>query len=103
SLALAREGHDLEQACWAQLRLLGLVGDREGPQSASQLIAKLRRDVTQLGVPAITAALHLVVAEIGAKRGLVANAAHHLRVAQQIFAGSPNAWFECWTQNDFIG
>src|SRR5262249_52294919 len=93
----------LEQACWAQMRLLSLVADREGPESVSGLMTAVRRDVTRLGVPGVTAALHLVVAELGAKRGLVTNAAHHLRTAERIIAASPNAWLESWTQNDFMG
>jgi tetratricopeptide (TPR) repeat protein len=102
SLILAREGHDLEQACWAELRLLGLIADREGPEAAGGLISTLRRDVTQLGVASVTAALHVFVAMLAGKRGYVANARHHTRIAKAILSASPHAWLETWTYSNEI-
>jgi DNA-binding NtrC family response regulator len=66
-------------------------------------MSALRQDVTQLGAPSVTAAFHLTVGEVGAKRGFVTHGARHLRTAQRILAGNPNAWLESWTQNDLMG
>jgi DNA-binding NtrC family response regulator len=93
---------DLGQLCWAQLRLLALVADRIGPESASDLISRLRANVSRAGDPTITSALHIFVAELDGKRGLVSSAVQHTMVALRLLTASPNLWLEAWAHNNLL-
>jgi hypothetical protein len=47
-----------------------VVSERSGPDAVTALLAEVRQLATKLGDPHITAALHLFVGEMEAKRGL---------------------------------
>ena len=74
--------------------MLALITDREGPDSASRVMSFLRVDVTTLGSPSVTAALHVLVAALAGKRGQIANASLHTRTAKRILAGNRHALLE---------
>ena len=54
---------------------------------------------TKLGDPHVTARLHLYVAEMEAKRGLLRNAARHAGVARSILSTVPNLYLEAFSEN----
>jgi len=110
-VALAADEH--ERACWAQMRLLGLVSDRSGPDAAVPLLAELRRNAARAADPRIVAAVHLHVAQVDGKRSLLPSARRHVRLALEMLNGNPNVWLEAVAENievaiaimrsDFIG
>src|SRR5262245_32134620 len=71
SISFAERAGDLERACWAQFRLASLFADQSGPEAVQGLIRDFRENATKLGDASITAALHVLVALIDGKRGLL--------------------------------
>src|SRR5436309_603519 len=71
AVSFAASTDDVEQTCWLQLHLLRRLVDLSGPESASELLAEIRTKVRALGSNQLTAALHIFVGQIEAKRGLV--------------------------------
>jgi tetratricopeptide (TPR) repeat protein len=96
---LAQEAGDLHALFAANIQLLVILSDRFGPAAGSAVLADVRQIATKLGDPEITARLHLFVAQIEAKRGLLENARRHTALARRILKGSPNAYLEAFTGN----
>jgi len=96
SQILAERAGDAEQLCWTQLRVLSLTADRIGPESCRAMVARLRKNVSCLGSPNLTAAVHLAVADIDGKHGLLAKSARHVALAESLLARYPNCWLEGW-------
>jgi tetratricopeptide (TPR) repeat protein len=96
---IAEEARDLRGLFYAKLPILGIVSDRSGPAAGSSVLADLRQLATKLGDPEITARLHLFVAQMEAKRGLLENAKRHTLVARRILHVSPNVYLEAFTGN----
>src|SRR5262245_28605780 len=67
SVSLAREGQDLERACWSQLRLLLQLAESAQAEAATALLSEIRSSSRKLGDPQVTAALHIFIGEIEAK------------------------------------
>jgi tetratricopeptide (TPR) repeat protein len=63
------------------------------------LLAEIRLNVTKLGNPHVTAALHVFVGEMEAKRGLYQGAFRHATTAIDLLATSPNPWLEAVAEN----
>jgi tetratricopeptide (TPR) repeat protein len=99
SAARAQEAADLEQVYAAQARILAVVSERSGPGAVTALLAEVRLLATKLGDPHITAALHLFVGEMEAKRGLLRNAGKHTRIARRILNTFPNLYLEALSEN----
>jgi DNA-binding NtrC family response regulator/tetratricopeptide (TPR) repeat protein len=99
SAYLARESGDLRRLCWSQISLLVLVADRSGPEAASPLLLDARRTAIKLGDPRATAALHLHVGELEAKRGLFDGALRHISIGQKLLHGFPNLWLDAFGEN----
>ena len=96
SQTLAERAGDSEQLCWTQLRILSLTADRIGPESCRAMVARLRKSVSCLGSPNLSAAVHLAVADIDGKHGLLAKCARHVALAESLLARYPNCWLEGW-------
>src|SRR5215210_5550029 len=63
------------------------------PSEASEgILRDVRKHVAQLGDPFVSAALHVFVSEVEAKRGAFGTAAKHLRVARSLLDRSENIW-----------
>jgi transcriptional regulator with PAS, ATPase and Fis domain/tetratricopeptide (TPR) repeat protein len=99
SVSAALLAQDLERLCWPQLRLLVTLGDYSGPDASRPLIAVLRSNATKLGNPAVTAALHIFVGEMEAKRGLLKSAERHTSLGLQILSSVQNLWLESIAHN----
>jgi transcriptional regulator with PAS, ATPase and Fis domain len=99
SISLAKQAKNLAQVCRAQLSLMLLVCDGQGPDAASPLIADTRSNVIKLGNPQTSAALHVFVGEAEAKRGLLASAHRHSVLALELLRTAPNIWLESIAQN----
>jgi DNA-binding NtrC family response regulator/tetratricopeptide (TPR) repeat protein len=94
AVSLAQRAKDLRQTCWSQLRLMLSVADRSGPHSAVPILAQIRANAVKLGDPQVSAALHIFVGEMEAKRGLVQNARRHATLGQKLLGDAPNLWLE---------
>lgn len=99
AMSLAIEGNDLERLCWAQIALVLILADRNGPHAALPLIADLRLNTTKCGDPHIVAALHLFIGEMEAKYGHLDSALRHAGVAQRILLTSENTWLDAVAEN----
>ena len=62
-------------------------------------LKELRLNVTRLGDPRTTAALHLYVAEMEAKRGLTSRAQVHAGIVRSILAMAPNLLLDAMIEN----
>jgi DNA-binding NtrC family response regulator/tetratricopeptide (TPR) repeat protein len=94
AVLLAQRAKDLQQTCWSQLRLMLSVADRSGPDGAVPILAQIRANAVKLGDPQISAALHIFVGEMEAKRGLVQTAQRHATLGQQLLGDAANLWLE---------
>lgn len=94
SAELALQGRDPERACWSQLRLMLVLAERSGPEAAAAILPDIRASVRQLGVPQLTAAMHIFLGEMEAKRGLSQSGEWHTRLGVQLLAQDPNIWLE---------
>jgi DNA-binding NtrC family response regulator len=94
SVALAVQGKDPVRACWSQLRLLLLLAEASGPETVPALLREIRSNIRKLGNPQLTAALHIFVGEMEAKRGLYRNAERHTKLGLQLLSHDPSVWLE---------
>lgn len=94
------DGGDLWRTCWAQLRLLVSLSGQSTGQAASRLLAEVRQNVVRLGDPVVSAALHVFLGEIEAKRGLLAISNRHTRLGQGLLKKSQNIWLEALAENN---
>ena len=78
---------------------MAVVSERSGPGAAAALLAEVRQLATNLGDSHVTAKLHLFVAEMEAKRGLLENARRHSAIARHILSSSPNIYLEAFCNN----
>src|SRR6185503_8637696 len=97
--ALSTHAGDLETLFAAQARLMLVVSERSGPGAATPILAEVRQLATKLGDPHVTSALHLYVAEMEAKRGLLRNAGKHTVIAKSILTGASNLYLEAFLEN----
>jgi len=88
----AENGDSLEQLCWAQLRLIKVLSEAPGADSARDVQDDLRRNVARLGSPQVSVAYHVFSAEAEAKRGDMAESRQHSDLAESLLARSPNVW-----------
>ena len=89
----ALQAQDLERACWSQLRLL-LELSESSPEAVSALLSEIRSNTRKLGSPQLTAALHIFVGEVDAKRGLFRMADRHTQLGLQLLSTAPNLWLQ---------
>jgi DNA-binding NtrC family response regulator/tetratricopeptide (TPR) repeat protein len=94
AIGIAHTVNDYERISWAQIRLLIIVSEHAGPDAVVSLLAELRANVARTADPVLAAALHVFVAQMEAKRGLLSSARRHVRLALAMLEGAPNAWLE---------
>ena len=97
SVVVAKQGKCLEQLCWAQLRLLTSMFEVSPCEASAGILREVRKHVAQLGDPFVSAALHVFVSEVEAKRGAIGTAARHLRVARSLLDRFENTWLNGMT------
>jgi DNA-binding NtrC family response regulator len=99
AVAKAQAGNDLWRTCWAQLRLLVSTSGRTADPAVGRLLQEVRRNVVRLGDPVVSAALHVLVGEIEAKRGLLAMACRHTALGKSLLRKTQNIWLEGLAEN----
>ena len=85
---------DVERFCWIQLELVAKLADVSGPNAVVTLLEDCRTEVGLVGHPELGARLHLSLAQVEGKRGLLEQAGFHLRAAESLLAASANPWLE---------
>lgn len=98
SLAAAERSADLERIGWARIRLLALM-DPSSIDACTPAIQRARQTVSEAGIPSLSSALHLVVADLDGMRGRLARSQRHVLLAQSILDRYPNAWLRGWSEN----
>jgi transcriptional regulator with PAS, ATPase and Fis domain/tetratricopeptide (TPR) repeat protein len=101
--ALAELSNDLECFCWANMILMVIVSQRCGFEAAMPLLNRARTAATRLGDPQLTAALHMYVGQIEARRGFLNRAARHAALALEILMADPNTAIEAMIHNTRLG
>ena len=102
AVSFAEAASDLSRLCWAQLRLIVLLTGRVGPNSVAPMVDQARWNITKLGDPVVLAALHILVGETEAKRGLFGSALRHTRLGQNLMASAPSVWLEAVAENNHV-
>lgn len=102
ALALAERASAQEQIAWIQLRQLALSADRNGLDSCSALMSQVRHNVSCVGDPNLSAAMHLVVADIDGKHGLLGKSRRHVTLARNILERYPNLWLSAWAESTLL-
>jgi DNA-binding NtrC family response regulator len=99
AICLAQSTADLGALCQVQLMLLIVLSERHGPDAVRPLASEVRRNVTRLGDAHATAALHIAICELEAKRGLFRTARRHAQLALNILKADPNCWLQARGQH----
>src|SRR2546428_1202449 len=66
------------------------------------LLGELRSNVTRLGDPQVSAAVHIYIGEVEAKRGFFRRALWHTRLGQRMLLTEPNVWLEAVAENTHV-
>ncbi len=103
AVSLARSADDLEQLCWAQIRLIYAERTRIDCADVRALLADLRANATRLGDPFVTAALHVFVGAVEGERGALDAAGRHLQVAESILTTRSNPWLQAEVEIGWTG
>jgi len=90
--AQAESGGDLEQLCWAQLRLTKILWDAPANGLVTDLQSELRSNVARLGSSQVSVAYHIFAAESEAKKGDMAASRRHTDLAESLLVREPNVW-----------
>jgi DNA-binding NtrC family response regulator/tetratricopeptide (TPR) repeat protein len=81
---------------------MNVLADRSGHQAVAPLLAQVRQNVIRLGDSATTAALHISVGELEAKRGLVSLAVRHTTLGQALLQKDGNVYLEGVSENTLM-
>jgi transcriptional regulator with PAS, ATPase and Fis domain/tetratricopeptide (TPR) repeat protein len=92
SITTATAARDFERVAWAQMRMLIILFDASGPEAVAPLLSELRANAARTGNPHVFAALHLNIAQMECKRGLLGSADRHIKLAIKNLADCPNTW-----------
>ena len=102
ALLLAERSKDLRRICWCQLRLMITLADFSGHQAVAPLLADARTNVIKLGDSTVSAALHIFLGEMEARRGLIRNAVRHSRLGQNLLIHDMNIWLDARAENTLV-
>ncbi len=99
AVSWAKQADDLGRQCWAELRLIVAMGSHTNGAAAAKLLAETRRHIMSLGDPIVSAALHVLLGEMEAKRGLLDIASRHTRLGQSLLRRAGNLWLSSVAEN----
>ena len=102
ALAFAERASAPDQMAWIQLRQLALSADRNGLDSCAALMSQLRHNVSCAGDPNLSAAMHMVVADVDGKHGLLGKSRRHVSLARNILERYPNVWLNAWAESTLL-
>jgi transcriptional regulator with PAS, ATPase and Fis domain len=88
----ANHANDRLLLCWRQLWLWQVLSEKADPDAAAPHLADVRANIIRVGHPQLTAAGHIFVGKMEAKRGLVDRAELHTSLGQRLLREAPNCW-----------
>src|SRR5688572_1141321 len=91
-IAATLTNSDLELSCWTQLRLMVVIAELSGAQTAMARIDDVKRALTRFGDARPFAALHLWLVEVESMRGNLQSARQHLRIADSLLSTVEDVW-----------
>ena len=91
-MAASMAGSDLELACWSQLRLMLVIAERSGTQTALARLDDVKRSLARFGDARAFATLHLWLVEAESTRGDLASARRHLIIAESLLSNVEDVW-----------
>ena len=83
---------DPELSCWTQLRLMAVIAELSGPQTAMARLDEVKRALVKFGDARPFAALHLWLVEVESMRGNLESARHHRNTANSLLSTADNIW-----------
>jgi hypothetical protein len=81
---------------------MNVLADRSGHQAVAPLLAQVRRNVIRLGDSVTSAALHISIGELEAKRGFVSHAARHTRLGQNLLRKDGHIYWDGVSENTLM-
>jgi tetratricopeptide (TPR) repeat protein len=90
--ALSLTASDLELSSWVQLRLMVVLGELGGIQTAMARMDEVKQVLTRFGDARPFAGLHLWLVEVESMRGNLENARKHLNTADSLLSGVEDVW-----------
>ena len=91
-IAASLGGSDTELSCWSHLRLMVVLSESSGAQTAMARLNDVKRILTKYGDARPFAALHLWLVEIEGMRGNLESARHHLKIADSLLSAVDDVW-----------
>jgi tetratricopeptide (TPR) repeat protein len=83
---------DLELSCWTHLRLMVVLSELSGAQTAMARIDDVKRALITYGDARPFAALHLWLVEVEGMRGNLESARQHLKTAETLLSTVEDVW-----------
>jgi DNA-binding NtrC family response regulator/tetratricopeptide (TPR) repeat protein len=91
-IAATLAASDLELSAWIHLRLVVVLAELSGAETAMARIDDVKRALTRFGDPRPFAALHLWLVEIEGSRGNLDTARQHLKAADSLLSTVDDVW-----------
>ncbi len=91
-IAATLAGSDLELSCWTHLRLMVVLSELSGAQTAMARIDEVKRALITYGDARPFAALHLWLVEVEGMRGNLESARQHLKTADTLLSRVEDVW-----------
>ena len=95
AIRLAGESGDQERVAWAHLHLYRLLVEGHPMDALASMLVDVRRVVTRIGDPQITAYLHSCVSVLEGQTGRLEEALRHCDIADSLLTLEPNVWISC--------
>src|SRR6516162_6630621 len=103
SVQIAQQVDDLTCFCVSSIYLMLVLSQREGFDAIAPILSRTRSAAIKVGDPQLTAYLHVSVAQMEAKRGLLDNAERHTLLALNLLAAEPNFALSAIIHNTRLG
>src|SRR5436309_1315424 len=88
--------------CWRQMWLWQVLCEKSGVDAAAPHLAELRSNIIRVGDARLTAAGHIFVGKMEAKRGSIGRAELHTNLGIRFLRGSPNCLLSALAENTHV-
>src|SRR5439155_21751841 len=102
AVTLATQCEDRSVLCWRQLWLWQVLCEKSGVDAAAPYLAEVRSNIVRAGDPRLTAAGHIFVGKMEAKRGSIDRAELHTNLGQRFLLDAPNLVLSALAENTHV-
>ena len=92
AIRYANESKDAERIAWTHLHLYRLLVEGHPMDALVAMLSKVRKAVTRVGDPQLSAYLHASVSVLEGQTGRLNEALRHCDIADSLLKVAPNAW-----------